>query len=277
MDRRTPRERLSTRNDTYQIIESVKSNRRARARHGLIFVEGVAPINAAVATGMTAEMAVVPRRDRLSCWAHDTIQRLSPGRVIEINEPLFAELSERGTPSEMVLILRRPHPSLSDITIDRSSVIVVLDRPSNHGNLGSIIRSADAFGAVAVVTTGHCVDQYDPAVIRASLGAVFTTTVVHEPSSAGLRAWIQGVRGSWPGSAVLGTDSGGSVPLGQAPNRRPLVLIFGNEATGLAPGLRETVDAVVSIPISGYVNSLNLACAASIVLYSVSSRSDEPE
>jgi TrmH family RNA methyltransferase len=265
------RERLSARNDTFQVIESLKSNRRSRARRKLIFVEGVAPINAAVSAGLAAEMLVVPRRKRLSGWANDMIGRFSPCRVVEVDEPLFAELSERGTPSEMLAILERPDTGLPDINIAENSVVAILDRPSNHGNLGSILRTAEAFGVAAVVTTGHCVDHHDPAVIRASLGAVFTTPVIHEPSSVSLVAWIDSLKRQWPELVVLGTDSLGSVPLSEAPTGKPLVALFGNEATGLSPTMREAATAIAAIPVSGHVDSLNLACAASIVLYSACS------
>ena len=263
------REQLSARNDTYQVLESLKTNRRARSKRNLIFVEGVAPINAAVASGVAAEIVVVPAARRLSGWANDTITRLRAKRLIEVDEPLFAELSDRGTPSELLAILDRPDVRLEEITVDAGSVVVILDRPSNHGNLGSIVRTSDAFGVRAVITTGHCVDHFDPAVIRASLGAVFTTPVVHEPSTVALQEWIAARKRARPGVAVIGTDSKGPVSLAGAQITRPTVVMFGNEATGLSPALREIASAIVSIPIPGHVDSLNLACAAGIVLYSL--------
>jgi tRNA G18 (ribose-2'-O)-methylase SpoU len=266
---------LRTRNDDFQVITSVRCSRRKRAQRGLLFVESVAAINAAVAAGCEAESAVVRAGARLSGWARDRIRQLDVGTVYEASDPLFRELSERSDPSEMLLLLHRPEIKLEGIPISETAIIVVLDRPSNHGNLGSIIRTADAFGIAAVVTTGHAVDHYDPAVIRSSMGAVFTTPVTHEPSVSVLLSWIKTVRRRFPDADVVGTDSGGEKPLDQwRRSGGPLIAIFGNEATGVSPQLRTTADSVLTIPMSGHVNSLNLACAASIVLHSLRAKSE---
>jgi TrmH family RNA methyltransferase len=255
-------------NDSFQILCALRDNRRKRAKRGEIFVEGVAAINALAATGRSAVSVAYADGRRLSGWARETIERLQPHVAYELSADLMESLSARTDPSELVVVAERPGSGLSDLPAPAAdSVYVVVDRPSNHGNLGSLLRSAEAFGVSGVVTTGHGVDPFDPQVIRASLGACFYQTVVHEESSGRLLGWIEGLRRRETGLRVYGTDSKGSVPLAECTLRRPTVVVFGNEATGMSASLFEMVDETVSIEIGGRVNSLNLACAASIVLY----------
>ena len=257
--------RVSTENDAYQVMLSLRDNRRKRLKHREIFVEGVAPINALALRNVRASAVVYAAGARLSGWAHDVIERLAPEIGYELAPDLMGRLSERSDRSEMIVLAPRPDLMLEDLPITTGDAFVVVDRPSNPGNLGSLIRSAGAFAVSAVVTTGHGVDLYDPRVIRSSLGACFTTPLVHEPSAARLFEWFDVLRGA--GVRIIGTDSTGAVSLPDADLARPLAVVFGNEATGLSVSLRDQVDGLVAIPTSGTVTSLNLACAASIVLY----------
>jgi 23S rRNA (uridine2479-2'-O)-methyltransferase len=256
-------------NATYQILTALKTNRQKRSKRGEIFVEGVAAINAAAENGVPAVWIAHSEERQLSGWAKDTIACLDPEAVLVLSNELITELSDRADPSELIVIFKRPVQSLEKLNLSTAPLIAVIDRPSNTGNLGSILRSCDAFGADAVITTGHGVDLYDSQVIRASLGAVFSPRLCHEPSAGTLMTWIDSLKASTDPLQVIGTDSNGEYSLRDVKIRRPAVIIFGNEATGISVALRSYVDQVVAIPIGGSVNSLNLASAASIFLYSV--------
>ncbi len=262
-------QRVSTENDVFQVLVSLRDNRQKRAKRGVIFVEGVAPINALADADPDTHAVAYARNARLSDWAVDTIERLSPETGYELAPDLMQRLSQRSEPSELIVLAARPGRELTEIEPGRRLAVAIVDRPANPGNLGSLIRSADALGVTAVVTTGHGVDIYDPRVIRASLGACFSTPVIHEPSVHRLVAWFDEVRTGDPPARVVGTDSAGATAIGDAALSPPLVMVFGNEATGLSVNLREVVDETVAIPLSGRVDSLNLACAASILFYEV--------
>jgi TrmH family RNA methyltransferase len=120
----------------------------------------------------------------------------------------------------------------------------------------------------AVFVVGHAIDWYDPKVIRASLGAVFHTPIVQVQSMQALKDWIaqQKRRND---IHIVGTDSTGSDSLADVVLRRPVALILGNEAKGMSVALKEVCDQLVRIPISGAVNSLNVACAGSILLWDI--------
>jgi TrmH family RNA methyltransferase len=205
----------------------------------------------------------------LSRWARDLIARVEHDELLRLDAALYAELAERDEPSELMMTVADAPVALGDLSPGPSPLVLVFDRPSDHGNLGTLIRSANAFGVDAVVTTGHGVDHRDPKVIRASMGAVFHTPVVQVDSIADLAAWLGRLRAE-AGLAVVGTDSGGATPAHAAPLlRRPCALVLGNEAQGMSAALRALADATVAIPMRGQVDSLNVACAASILLWQI--------
>jgi TrmH family RNA methyltransferase len=138
------------------------------------------------------------------------------------------------------------------------------------GNLGSLIRSANAFGVDLFITHGHCVDLFEPKVIRSSLGAIFHTPVAHVESFDELSLFLGELKKTC-GLVVAGTDSTGSGTLGLSPLAPPVALILGNEAKGMSVRLKEITDEVFKIPLGGEVNSLNVACAGSIFFYAIAS------
>jgi len=117
------------------------------------------------------------------------------------------------------------------------------------------------------------VDCYDPAVIRASMGSIFETQICHVDSLKELLGWVERLRESTPGLACVGTDStGSSVASATEPLEKPVILLLGNEAKGLSVELKRAADRMVRIPMTGTVDSLNVACAASILMYEIAAK-----
>jgi TrmH family RNA methyltransferase len=189
-----------------------------------------------------------------------------------MDDDLYRKLCDRTEPSEMLVTAAMPKTALGDIQLPEKPFILVLDRPSDTGNLGSIIRSANAFGVDAVLITGHGVDPWDPKTIRASLGSVFFTVPVQMESHKELEEFIGSMK-SKCNLVVWGTDSQGAASLASISLKRPLMLILGNEAKGMSQALKSLCDGVLNIPISGAINSLNIASAASIFMWEVSKNS----
>jgi tRNA G18 (ribose-2'-O)-methylase SpoU len=147
---------------------------------------------------------------------------------------------------------------------------VAFDRPSGPGNVGTLVRSADAFGACGVVVTGHGADVYDPKSVRASTGSLFAVPVVREASHQAVLVWVESVRAGGVPVAVIGTDEHGDADVDACDLTGPVLLVVGNETNGLSAGWREACDAMVRIPIGGAASSLNAASAATVVLYEAS-------
>jgi TrmH family RNA methyltransferase len=118
------------------------------------------------------------------------------------------------------------------------------------------------------------VDAFDSAVIRSSRGSIFMTPICAEPSQKAFSSWLEGLKKRCPQLIVVGTDSKAEYSLPATHNiSRPAVLLIGNEAKGLSVELKGLVDKMIRIPMSGDVDSLNVACATSILLYELFNRS----
>jgi 23S rRNA (uridine2479-2'-O)-methyltransferase len=262
--------RITKANSTFQILQALKENRSKRSELGEVFVEGVAAIKNAVRAGKAIKRVIYNNHEALSDWSKRLLQAHENAQLISLEKTLFDTLSDRNEPSELLVTIARETVELGQVILPEKPFVVVLDRPGNRGNLGSIIRSANAFGADLIITSGHGVDPFDPAVIRASTGGIFFTKVCHVESAEKLSDWIGRARTGHAGLAVIGTDSESDTSLKEcSPIQRPVVLLIGNEAKGLSVRLKSLADKMIKIPMRGEVDSLNVACAASIIMYEV--------
>lgn len=249
-----------TNNATFQLLEAAKNNRNKRHRQGYFFIEGVKAIDLALAVGWPLKGAVCARGRQLSGWGRQVLA--AAPCVYSLAPELMEQLSERDETPELMLLGQLQTRSLTDIP-HKSGLYMLLDRPQSPGNLGSVIRSADAFGADGLIVSGHSADVYDPQTIRASIGTVLTLPVacVNGP------ACLDEMRGWHPDIRFVGTSAKGEAPLHRCDLSGPVVLLMGNETDGLAWAYREGSDILARIPIQGAASSLNLASAASIALY----------
>ena len=259
--------RVSTENAAFQVLESLVHNRNARRRAGTFLVEGVLPITRALDHGWTFEAVVQTAGARLSAWAADVIRRAAPKRHYELSPALMARLSGRAEGSELLAVVAMVEADLGRIPIRDDLLAVVVDRAGNPGNLGTIVRSCDALGAHGVIVTGHAVDIYDPAVITASRGSFFAVPVVPVAAAADVTAWRDTVRARLGRCQLVGADERGAAEITQHDFTIPTVVVMGNETAGLSRGYRDACDALVRIPMSGTASSLNVAVAASVMLY----------
>jgi len=263
---------VSTANAAYQRIEVLKRNRTKRHRYGEFIVEGVRAINGALAADWTIRAFAYPRGRQLSHWASSILEASGAESHFEIDQSLFETLSDKEEPSELLALVEMRPDSVDRLPKRSGMVVVVVDRPASPGNLGTLIRSCDAFGASAVIVTGHGVDLYDPATIRASVGSFFAVPCIALPSHREVAVWVADVRRSHAALRIVGTDEGGSRLVREFEWPSEVVIVVGNETSGLSHAYRELCDDVVSIPITGTASSLNAAVATSIVLYEVASR-----
>jgi tRNA G18 (ribose-2'-O)-methylase SpoU len=258
--------RISTRNAEFQVVESLKTNRSKRTKLRQGFIEGIESIKQALAADIVISRIIYAKGRELSDWALNLIESLPIESVIEMDPQLYHDLCDREEPSEIIATFEYPNRDISDARISDDSIFLLFDRPSDKGNLGSIIRTANSFGVDGIFILGHGVDPFDPKVIRSSLGGVFHTPVYHITSMDSLLNWLTIFRGSHAGS-MIGSDSSGDRVISQAGVTTPVVLVLGNEAKGMSKSIQESCDAVVQIPGQGNVNSLNVACAGSILLW----------
>jgi TrmH family RNA methyltransferase len=260
-------QRITTRNARFQQLHALLGNRTKRGRAGEFLVQGVRPITMAVEHGWTVRSLLYDAGRPLSRWAEDLMRRAGAERVAMAPQ-LLAELSEKGDgAAEVLAVVETPPDSLARIEVHDAFLGLVFDRPTQPGNIGSIVRSADAFGADGLVVTGHAADPYDPKSVRASTGSLFALPVVRSPSHREVMEWLERERARGRPVAVVGTDEHGDADIAELDLTRPVLLLIGNETAGLSAAWRERCDYVASIPMTGSASSLNASNAATVVLY----------
>jgi TrmH family RNA methyltransferase len=260
--------RISAENAEFQVIQSLKLNRVKRSKAKEIFIEGIESIKQAMSAGLEITRIIAANIDGLSSWSKDLIRENKRAKIIEMSMDLYKNICDRDEPSEIVVTAKLEPIELGGLELSDRPFVLVFDRPSDCGNFGSIIRSANSFQVDAIFVVGHAIDIYDPKVIRSSLGSIFHSKVILIPSMQDFQNWVADQKRK-NGLSIVGTDSTGEVSLFDRKLTKPIAVILGNEAKGMSVALKEMCDYIVRIPISGAVNSLNVACAGTIFLWDV--------
>ena len=181
--------------------------------------------------------------------------------LVQLPAFLYEKVAYRGSTEGVIGVMRSRELSLSDLAVNESPLIVVLEGVEKPGNLGAVLRSADAAGADAVLLCDPLTDLYNPNLIRSSIGAVFTVPVVC-CTSADAIAWLKG-RSIRIYTAQLQDSS----LYYDCPMTGGTAIAIGTEATGLSKEWREAADAHIRIPMEGKLDSLNASVSAAILLY----------
>jgi TrmH family RNA methyltransferase len=261
--------KIYSKNNDFQYVETLRRNREKRQKHHEFFIEGVRPLNQALHYDWHIRALLYPRERQLSDWAHNFLRDARAETLYELPESLFAELSNKSEPPELMALVTMPEDDLARILIKPQMLVVAFDRPASPGNLGTIIRSCDALNVDGLIITGHSVDLYDPETISATTGSFFALPTVRLPSQKELLPWLDTIRHQIGDVHIVGSDERGDCELSENDFTRPTLLVVGNETWGMSAAYRELCDTIVSIPISGSASSLNVACATSILLYEI--------
>jgi 23S rRNA (uridine2479-2'-O)-methyltransferase len=259
--------RVTTRNARFQQWQALLSNRAKRQRSGEFLVQGVRPVTMAIQLGWPVREVLYHADARLSTWARDTLDAADATKVAVAGELMLELGGKTGNAPELLLVVALPDEDLGRVPTGPTMLVVVFDRPTSPGNIGTLIRSADAFGANGVIITGHAADSYDPRSVRASRGSLFALPVVRVASHRPVLDWLAATRAGGIEAQLVGTDEHGELPVSRCDFTRPTVVLVGNETTGLSAAWRDACDHLIRIPMAGTASSLNAASAASIVLY----------
>ena len=158
------------------------------------------------------------------------------------------------------------------ISRTKNPFIIILDRISKNGNLGTIIRSDDALGCDGIIVTGRSVDIYDPNVISSTTGSFFSSNIEKIDTSNGILQRLREIKNEYPEIQIVGATEKGKKRIRDYNFDKPVVLVIGNEKDGLSKFYLENCDEKIQIPIVGDATSLNIACATSIFLYEIFSQ-----
>ena len=234
------------------------ATRAARDKHGQFFVEGERFVISALTTRTKVDRVFVVAGRRLV----PTLSKLLAQRhvrVCELSRAQFESVSLASQPSGVGAIVRK---SFGDLRLRRKrGPWLCVEDVRSKGNLGSALRTAAAFNASGLIVLGEALDVHDPLVVRATMGAHFFVPIVRT-TPLRLRRWCRKQRVRIVGSSAQGQRDLRQVELGAAS-----VLMLGHERSGMSAIQHDLCDEVMRIPISGCVDSLNLATATSVMLY----------
>ncbi len=236
--------------------------RKAREESGLFLVEGLKSVIEAVRCG---------RRSRLlihgdAAAGHPLLAEAmaAADETAWVSEAVLAKISRRDNPQAVLGIFEQLFTPLEALRPTEAGCWVALEAVRDPGNLGTIVRTADAAGCGAVILVGACCDPYSVEAVRATMGSIFATPLVRA-SEAAFLDW----RRNWPG-AVVGTSLQAEHDFREPVYARPTLLVMGNEQAGLTPAMASACDVTVKIPMRGRADSLNLAVATGVMIYAAS-------
>jgi TrmH family RNA methyltransferase len=256
--------RISSRNARFQQWQALLTNRQKRQRAGEFLVQGVRPITLAVQHGWPLRAMIYDAERPLSRWAAEILATTTT-QPVAMTTDLLRELGEKADdPPELIAVAEIRPDDYARIPVRADFLALAFDRPASPGNIGTLVRSADAFGAAGVIVTGHAADPYDPKSVRATTGSLFAIPVVHDPSPQGVLTWI---KAQSVAIAIVGTDENGTIDIAGYDLTQPALIVVGNETTGLSASWRDACEILVRIPITGSASSLNAANAGTIALY----------
>ncbi len=255
----------------YEVLTNVRAPKVARARRllkrgfresdGAFLAEGPQACREGALAGKVTELFLT--QEALDRYPEIVATVENSGAEITLcNSTVIEQFSSTVTPQGMTAVVRMWDQNPDAIFHASAKLVVALTAVRDPGNAGSVIRVADAAGADGVIMSSDSVDLFNPKVVRSSVGSLF-----HLPIAIGqnLAETISTARSN--GMQVLAADTGGISLYGDADLAKPTLWIFGNEAWGIPKEILELVDHVVSIPIYGQAESLNLATASALCLY----------
>lgn len=248
----------SSSNPRIKQLRSLLANRKERRRERLFVVEGVRLIEEALQTGATLSMLLYDP-DHLQSTERGAalLERVREQRNAFVATPeVIAAATDTVTPQGVVAVAAWP-----DLQPQGVGIQLVLDAVQDPGNVGTLLRTAEATGVTDVVCTSGTADLYSPKVVRAAMGAHFRLPLRQDVH------WNEIDEALGPADNIYVADASGRMPYYAADWRQPSVLIVGNEANGIGPEARARATKLISIPMEAAVESLNAAVAGSVILF----------
>ena len=240
--------------------------KKFRDQQNAFMAEGLKLVIDAFDLGWTIRTLVFAKAQR----GNPTVEKIAArtvaagGLVLEASEKVLGAITRRDNPQMVVGVFQQRWAALKDIRPVDGDVWIALDRVRDPGNLGTVIRTADAVGAKGVILVGETTDPFSVETVRATMGSVFAVPVARAGVEAFL-AWRKGVQATFVGTHLKGSVDYRTVDYAKG----PIVLVMGNEQQGLPDELAASCDALIRIPQAGRADSLNLAVATGVALYEI--------
>ncbi len=258
----------STQNPKVKALRALR-HRKYRAREGRYLIDGIRIVEEALDLGAPLETLVYAPELLVSERAQALVERVEPTRRLMVTAEVFATLSDRDQPQGIAAAMCIQEPTLQDIPLTPDLLVLVAVQLRDPGNLGSIIRTADAANASGLVIVEPSVDLHDPLTVRATMGSLYALPIVRLAEEASLAPWYASLRAAGLPLQVVASSAHGEQLYYEVDYGAPLVLLIGNEQKGLPPRFRVEADVTVRLPMGGRATSLNVSAATAAMVYEV--------
>ncbi|MDD2923183.1 MAG: RNA methyltransferase [Anaerolineales bacterium] len=245
----------SLQNPKIKYLVKLRENKRQRQQDGMMLVEGVDELTLALGAGLKPDAVFnAPEID-------STALNISPAQITTVTRAVFEKISYRDNPDGWLGLFPIPQKTFDDIPLSASPFIILAESVEKPGNLGAILRTADAARVDAVIVCDPRVDVWNPNVVRASRGALFTVPTIEADNESGL-AWLRSKK-----IRVLAATPSADAIYTEVNLREPIAIAVGTEDEGLTDFWMSRADVKVKIPMLGKVNSLNVSIATALITY----------
>ena len=248
---------ITSRDNKYVKLAKSLCTKQGRDKEGMFIIEGYRNVRDASCKGAKIEFLLVSDKCSYDLTA------LKKHKMYNLAPKIFDYVSDTVTPQGIMAICRMEEINFSDIELENDSLIVVCVNLQDPGNAGTIIRSADAAGAKAVIMAKGCVDVYNPKVTRSIMSSLFSVKVIQGKNIDSVFGFLK----SNKIKSVAGALTDKSVPLFDADMKGSCAVFIGNEGNGLTAETVKRCDTTVTIPMLGGAESLNASTAAAVMMY----------
>lgn len=251
-------------NQKIKLVRSLE-NKKARDLHGFYIIEGIKLIEEAIKENICFEFIFISENLNDKKDLSNLIKCLDENKIEyhSLDNNLFKEVSNTVNSQGIIGIAKKTKHNIKTI-VENYNFMVFCDKLQDPGNLGTIIRTADAFGPCAVVLSPSCVDAYNDKTVRACAGAIFRVPIVEIENSIDFIKNLQGQEFS-----VISTVVDSDKSFEDINDPKKICLIIGNEGNGVSKELKEASDECITIKMTGQTESLNASIAAAISIYEI--------
>lgn len=252
-------------------VKSIRKleQKKYRQETGLFFIEGLRTVGEAVQTRAPIETLVIAPDLLVSDFGKSLLDNpmVQKIEILEVSTEIYEKIAHKEGPQGIGAIVRQAWQPLERTIVGPEDLWVALDSVADPGNLGTIMRTAEAVGARGIILIGNATDPHDPAAVKASMGAVFSLTLVHSSRDA-FHVWQQTNQ-----LLMVGASDHAKTDYQEIDYNHPLILLMGSERHGLSAEMEAACTIMACIPMEGRSDSLNLAVATAVMLYEIYNQS----
>ncbi|PWB69786.1 MAG: RNA methyltransferase [Anaerolineales bacterium] len=254
----------SLQNPRVKHIVKLREDKRQRQKDGLMLVEGFDEIRLAISAGHTPQTLLT---------APELVSRhmdITAAETITVNRAVFERMSYRDHPDGWLAVFPIPRTTLDDLNLSDVPLVILAESVEKPGNLGAMLRTADAARVDAFLLCDPRVDPWNPNVVRASRGALFSVPVVECDNASALK-WLSEKK-----IRILAATPSAETTYSAVDMREPVAIAVGTEDEGLTEFWLSHADVKVRIPMLGMVNSLNVSVSMALIVYEAVRQRGEP-